>query len=132
MQISVTSVIGAALQTLEAFLFCPQYPYLVLPGKMKNNACRMRDTSASLNLPLPLCVPHSHTLSNHAFAQSEESQLPAPVAHHRLRGAAIVQQHRGQSSGVCLQEEQDALQLSPLPPYQPSHSACDTPARPTL
>lgn len=79
-----------------------------------------------------LFVSHSHTLPNHAFAQSEESQLPAAIAHHWFRGASIVQQHRGQSSGVCVQEEQDALQFGPLSPRQRTHVARNTPARPAL
>lgn len=62
--LSLQSLEQPCKQSLEAFLFCPQYPYLVLPGKMKNNACRMRDTSASLNLPLPLCPPQPHTLKS--------------------------------------------------------------------
>lgn len=79
-----------------------------------------------------LCVSRSHALPNHASAQSEESQLPASVAHHRLGRAPSVQQHGGQGSGVHLQEEQDALQLCPLPLCQRSRSARNTSARPTL
>lgn len=75
-----------------------------------------------------LCVHHSHALPNHAFAQSEEGQLPAAPAHHGLRRASAVQQHRGQSSGVRLQEEQDALQLGQLPPRRSSHAARHVPA----
>lgn len=77
---------------------------------------------------LPLCVRHSHTLPNHAFAQSEEGQLPVAPAHHGLRRASAVQQHRGQSTGVHLQEEQDALQLGQFPPRRSSHAARLVPA----
>lgn len=89
---------------------------------------RLVDAGFCAHLPIPLCVHHSHTLPNHAFAQSEEGQLPAAPAHHGLRRASAVQQHGGQSSGVRLQEEQDALQLSQVPPRRFSHTARHVPA----
>lgn len=89
---------------------------------------RMATQTFLLTLALSLCVHRSHTLSNHAFAQSEEGQLPAAPAHYGLRRASAVQQHRGQSSGVCLQEEQDALQLGQLPPKRSSYASRHVPS----
>lgn len=93
-----------------------------MSGSQEKGLFRIAMQAFLLTLPLSLCVHHSHTLPNHAFAQSEEGQLPAAPAHHGLRRASAVQQHRGQSSGVRLQEEQDALQLGQFPPQRSSHA----------
>lgn len=81
-------------QLVEAYKFCITTHFSALLCKIGSCECRVdqqdmkeggflyihfiKPCSPSLCPP----PPHSHTLPKHAFAQSEESQLPAPVAHH--------------------------------------------------